>query len=242
MLHTCLTGYASLRRFYDLRDEETSLKEGQTTKARPRARKDAAATALMAVINSAADNIHGGLYDEHRGAVVQVDGLLALLGEAMMFVNRACPLLRIPASHLLTSDAEPKLLLSLPQCFALLKAIEDLQNITPRVYSQCEEFFRSTLAACKNRVVPPSPRRLLKKTMSSMTTTSSFSLVGSSMLQSESSNMSDSRTLVKLGGNEKRGWDWRTGLEDNAKGEDVLRILRLGLAKDIAKHWINEGA
>ena len=36
----------------------------------------------------------------------------------------------------------------------------------------------------------------------------------------------------------KRGWDWRKGLEKDAKGEDVLRILRLGLAKDIAKHWV----
>ena len=91
MLHTYLTGYASLRRFYDLRDEEVTLKEGQKSRSRPIARKEAAATALVAVINSAADNIHGGLYDEDRGAVVQVDGLLALLGEAMIFVNRAYP-------------------------------------------------------------------------------------------------------------------------------------------------------
>ena len=55
---------------------------------RPIARKKAAATALLAVIASATDNIHGGLYDEQRGAVVQVDGLLALLGEALVFVDR----------------------------------------------------------------------------------------------------------------------------------------------------------
>lgn len=91
MLHTCLTGYASLRRFYDLRDHEFNYNEGQSLRSRPIARKEAAATALVAVINSAADNIHGGLYDEDRGAVVQVDGLLALLGEAMIFVNRASP-------------------------------------------------------------------------------------------------------------------------------------------------------
>lgn len=80
-----------MRRFYDLRDEEVTLKEGQKSRSRPIARKEAAATALVAVINSAADNIQGGLYDEDRGAVVQVDGLLALLGEAMIFVNRAYP-------------------------------------------------------------------------------------------------------------------------------------------------------
>jgi len=133
------------------------------------------------------------------------------------------------------------MVLPLPLCFALLKAIEDLENVTSRVYAQCEEFFRSTLAACQGRVAPPSPRRLFKKTMSSMTSASSFSLVGSSMLQSESSGMSSSKAVVKSGEEEKRGWDWRTGLGEDAKGEDVLRILRLGLAKDIAKHWMSEG-
>lgn len=88
MLHTYLTGYATLRKFYDLRDEEIDLEVGQKPAARPNARKAAAATALLAVINSAADNIHGGLFDENRGSVVQVDGLLSLLGEAMIFVNR----------------------------------------------------------------------------------------------------------------------------------------------------------
>jgi hypothetical protein len=33
-------------------------------------------------IGSAADNIYGGLYDPDRDSAVQVDGLLALLGEA----------------------------------------------------------------------------------------------------------------------------------------------------------------
>ena len=88
MLHTYLTGYATLRKFYDLRDEEINLEKGQKPTMRPNARKTAAATALLAVINSAADNIHGGLYDESRASVVQVDGLLSLLGEALVFVNR----------------------------------------------------------------------------------------------------------------------------------------------------------
>ena len=61
------------------------------------------------------------------------------------------------------------------------------------------------------------------------------------MLNSESSNgISSSRALVKCQEGRKRGWDWRKGLAENAKGEDVLRILRVGLAKDIARHWISE--
>lgn len=93
MLHTHLTGYATLRKFYDLRDMEAILGEGEKPRLRPIARKNAAATALLAVISSAADSIHGGLYDENRGSIVQVDGLLALLGEAMVFVNRKSSLL-----------------------------------------------------------------------------------------------------------------------------------------------------
>lgn len=34
------------------------------------------------------------------------------------------------------------------------------------------------------------------------------------------------------------GRDWRAGMASNAKGEDVLRMLRLGLAKEMARHWI----
>lgn len=36
----------------------------------------------------------------------------------------------------------------------------------------------------------------------------------------------------------KRGWDWRKGLKREAKGEDLLRILRLGLARDVARVWV----
>lgn len=88
MLHTQLTGYAALRRFYDLRDEDANPEHGQKSGLRPMARRNAATTALLAVINSAADNIYGGLFDSERGSIVQVDGLMALLGEAMVFVNR----------------------------------------------------------------------------------------------------------------------------------------------------------
>lgn len=92
ILHRYLTGYATLRKFYDLRDEEVNLEVGKKPSLRPIARKRAAVVALLAVIDSAADNIHGGLYDEQRGSVVQVDGLLTLLGEAVVFVDRMSPL------------------------------------------------------------------------------------------------------------------------------------------------------
>ena len=63
------------------------------------------------------------------------------------------------------------------------------------------------------------------------------------MLDSASSNdIGGSRALIKSGEDKNRGWDWRKGLAEKAKGEDVLRILRLGLAKDITRHWISEGS
>ena len=221
-LHKYLAGYATLRKFYDLRDEEINLEQGQKPALLPVARKRAATVALLAVISSAAESLSGGLYDESRGAVVQVDGLLALLGEAMMFVDR------------------PTGLLSLPQCTSLLKAIEDLETVTGRVYNQCERCFHATLTAFHGNALPASPRQLLK-TMSSMTSASSFSLVSSSMVDSLSSNgMESNGALVNSQQQEKRGWDWRAGTTSDMKGEDVLRILRLGLARDVARHWMDD--
>ena len=88
ILQFYLSGYATLRRFYEIRDEGIELKEGEKPRFKPLARRRMAGKALAAVISSAADNIYGGLYDPNRDSAVQVDGLLALLGEALVFVNR----------------------------------------------------------------------------------------------------------------------------------------------------------
>lgn len=80
------SGYATLRRFYDLRDEPLLSRDGKSP-LRPLARKRAAAEALIAVIRSSADSIYGGLYDPDRDSAVLVDHLLALLGEAMVFIS-----------------------------------------------------------------------------------------------------------------------------------------------------------
>lgn len=88
ILQFYLSGYATLRRFYEIRDEAVMLKEGQKPRFKPLARRRAAAQALVAVISSAADSIYGGLYDPDRDSAVQVDGLLTLLGEALVFIER----------------------------------------------------------------------------------------------------------------------------------------------------------
>jgi hypothetical protein len=99
LLSNSLSGYATIRKFYDLRDEEVLLKEGEKPAHRPLARKRAAANALMVIISSAASSIRGGLYDPEVETVVQVDVLLTLLGEALVFVNRMSTFSNIQRSN-----------------------------------------------------------------------------------------------------------------------------------------------
>ncbi|KAH7356888.1 hypothetical protein BKA65DRAFT_392425, partial [Rhexocercosporidium sp. MPI-PUGE-AT-0058] len=219
LLHKMLSGYATLRKFYDLRDDDV-VATSKKSQLGPIARKVEAASSLMAVITSSDDNIRGGLYDEERGAVVSVDFLLALLGEALVFVNQ-------------TDFA-----ITVSQIDILLKAIEDLQAVGPRVYSACTEFLGTVVKSAQG-LQGSSPMDMLRKSTSNISGTSSFSMVGSSMYASQlKQSMSSSGVLVK--GNTKRGWDWRQGISSNTSGDEVLRILRLGLAKDLAKAYLLE--
>ncbi|PMD65821.1 uncharacterized protein K444DRAFT_517748 [Hyaloscypha bicolor E] len=219
LLHKMLSGYATLRKFYSLRDEAEVLKGGKPKNSAV-SRKIEAASALMAVISSSDDNIRGGFYDEERGAVVNVDFLLALLGEAMVFVNQT------------------DYTITVGQIDVLLKAIEDLQTVGPRVYSACAEFLQTVIASGQG-LKGSSPTDMLRKTTSNSSGSSSFSMIGSSMFASQlKHSMGSSGVIVK--GNIKRGWDWRQGISASTNGDDLLRILRHGLAKDLAKAWLNE--
>jgi hypothetical protein len=218
LLQKLLSGYATLRKFYTLRDEE--LSDNRSSQRSSATRMKEAALALLAVITSSDDNIRGGLYDEERGAVVNVDFLLALLGEAMVFVN------------------QPNFSITAAQIDILLKAIEDLQAVGPRIYGVCTGFL-GTVIASVGGLKGSTPTDMLRKSTSNVSGTSSFSLVGSSMLASQlKQSMGSSGVLVKA--NIKRGWDWRQGISAGTTGDDVLRILRLGLAKDLAKAWLLE--
>ena len=204
------------------------------------ARRKAAISTLIAVINSAADNIHGGLYDQERNSIVPVDGLLALLGEASVFID------------------QPEREISLSQCLDLLKAIEDLQTVTSRVYEQCEECFRCTLTngrqTQQHQKRPRDAREMLKKSISNITSSSSaFSLIESSMMDSETRESTGSEgVMVNMvenahgaavakrddDDNGRRGWDWRKRFSKDASGAELLRMMRLGLARDMAKAWV----
>jgi len=219
-LGTWLSGYATLREFYDLRDEEVNLKGGEKAAHRPLVRRQLAAKALLAVVSSAGDSIRGGLYDPSVEVVVPVDGLLVLLGEALPLLSRS-----------------PRIL-TVPQLFALLKAVEDLQTIGARIYANCEALFQSALESAYGNDVP-SPRALLRKETSGMTGSSQFSMVGSSMLSSKEIGTvgSDGSAVLVKTGEVKRGWDWRQGLRRNTTADDVLRVVRAALSQEVAYAW-----
>jgi hypothetical protein len=133
---------------------------------------------------------------------------------------------------------EPAAGLTAPQIDILLKAIEDVQTVSSRVRTACSEFLQTVIASGQG-LKGSTPADMLRKSTSNTSGTSSFSLVGSSMLASQlKQSMGSSGVLVK--GNIKRGWDWRQGISAGTSTDDVLRILRLGLAKDLAKAWLIE--
>ncbi|KAJ5311125.1 hypothetical protein N7476_006985 [Penicillium atrosanguineum] len=237
ILQFYLSGYATLRRYYEIRDEALDLEEGQQPRFKPLARRRAAAKALTAVVSSAADNIYGGLFDPSRDSAVQVDGLLALLGETLIFVNRKYDPICARNPNI-DGHPEPTPILTVSQQFTILSAIEDLETVTPRVFAQCEECFRSTLLGYNNvpEGAPLSPNTILKKSISNLSA-STFSLIGNELFSGPTSAGSSGVLVPRPGDKDlgrARGWDWRTGLPESTRGEDVLRMLRLGLARGLS--------
>ncbi|GFP56184.1 putative aconitate hydratase, mitochondrial [Trichoderma asperellum] len=210
LLGRMLSGYATLRKFYEIRDEIGKIEE--VSPSRALAMKKQAAFALVAVVSSSGDNIRGGLYDETRDAVVSEDFLLALLGETTVFINQS------PS------------VISLEQLDILLKAIEDIQAVGTRVYSTCEEFFNLVLASAQG-LKGSTPADLMKSTSS--LSDSTYMMSGSSLLASHMQ-----KSIMGGGGKVNRGWDWRKGWLANTKGEDVIRKLSslppAGLQSDTA--------
>ncbi|OAP64093.1 hypothetical protein AYL99_00065 [Fonsecaea erecta] len=248
MLQFSLVGYACLRRFYTLRDEES--RNGSTTNPRPLARRRAAARALVAAVNSAADSIYGGLYDPERQSAIQVDGLLTLLGEATAL---------LASTHAAsTGNVELKRrIFTTEQIYALLAAIEDLSTVSQRVYAATEECLAASLREYHGSR-PPSPRAVLKKSMSSGSGSGfSYSLMGSEMLSrsmtTDMTSASGSGVLVggakgpKAKGKDKedprgRGWDWRDAFTgEDVRGQDIVKVLRTGLAEELSFAELDEG-
>lgn len=211
LLGRMLSGYATLRKFYETRDAE-DLEAISPTRALKL--KKQAASALVAVISSSGDNIRGGLYDETRDSVVSEDFLLALLGEATVFINQS------PG------------VITLSQIDILMKAIEDIQTVGRKVYETCDGFFKLVLKSAQG-LKGSSPQDLMAQSTSSLSG-SSYIMTGSSVL------MNHLHKSISAGGKVHRGWDWRKAWLATTKGDDVLRKLRLGLAKDLAALWLED--
>lgn len=221
VLGKMLAGYATLRKFYEIRDNE----------ALPLARRQqSAAGALTLVIASSDDNIRGGLYDASRDAIVGEEFLLALLGEVLVFVNQR------------SAGAGAAPVLGLEQVDILLKAVEDIQSVGGSVYKASNDFFQLVLASAPALLKGSTPADLLKKSTSGSVGISDTSMLASQLHRSilgDRAPGSDSGALA-VKANTKRGWDWRSGLDYSTTAEDVLRILRLGLTKELAKLWLLE--
>ncbi|KAH8893471.1 hypothetical protein GQ53DRAFT_840515 [Thozetella sp. PMI_491] len=230
LLGKMLSGYASLRQFYEIRDRNDGP-SASTLHDRMRQ----AAAALISVIASADDNIRGGLFDQTRDGIVSEDFLLALLGEALVFVsNPDSPASSLALQHHQQAGAGP--VITLDHIDTLLKAVEDLEAVGERVYKACNDFFEVVLASAPGSLKGSTPADLLKKSTGG---SSSLVLTGSSMLASQLQ-----RSISGGGGpgrtTTRRGWDWRSELAAGSTAEDVLRRLRLGLARDLAGLWLLE--
>lgn len=219
LLGKMLSGYATLRRFYERRDsiEDPSARSSLV-------KRQQAAGALIAVIASADDNIRGGLYDDSRDAVVSEDFLLALLGEASVFIGQG------PASAAV---------ITLEQIDVLLKAIEDIQSVGSRVYDAADEFFKLVLASGQG-VKGSTPADLMKSmTKSNSSLGGSFMMTGSSMMASQFKQSVVKSGMIK--GQVKRAWDWRSsGVTAGTSSQDTLGRIRLGLTRDLANLWLEQ--
>lgn len=218
LLHVSLSGYASLRKFYELRDGH--LKPRDKAKRCVNARKRQASIALLAVITSSSDHIRGGLYDKENNAVVHVNFLLALLGEAMVFVNQT------------------DFILTVPQIQTLLYTIEDFNCVPSFVYTKCTEFLQTVITS-GGALKKSTPAKSQQQSITDLNRMSNnFSPVSPPLVSKQ-------EQLVKFSGSlsknvVERGWDWRDFISTETTGNDLLRLLRLGLAKDLGKAWLME--
>jgi len=79
----------------------------------------------------------------------------------------------------------------------------------------------------------------MKKSVSSLSASGHFSIIDSTMSKSNPGSKSGSSGVL-INHETKRGWDWREGMKEHASGEDLLKILRLGLAREISRAWTAE--
>lgn len=206
LLSSNLSGYATLRQFYDLRDQTSS---GTSSLVRRRS----AASALFAVIKSAADCIPGGLFDPEAETAIPAEGLLNLLGECLPLLGSG--------ERIFTEQ----------QVFGLLGLLEDYQACPGRIHEDAEGLLGASLHAYREGTSLASGPFKRKKEKEDLGRS-----VGSSW---DVLSMEVSGEAKKEG--VSRGWDWRkgvVGLHEAALGErTVVGLVREGLVREVAAGW-----
>ncbi|EME82745.1 uncharacterized protein MYCFIDRAFT_215074 [Pseudocercospora fijiensis CIRAD86] len=212
LLSKHLSGYATLRRFYELRDQGF-VTEATTRAAGPLERKRQAAASIFAVIKSASDCIPGGLFDQEAETVVPVDGLLALFGETLPLLGQSQ---RIFTQH---------------QVFSLLGVLEDFIAAPRRIRENAESLLSASLNAYREETSTASGP--FKKQKSNFSESSSWEMLASN-------SMIASREALKKGEKMQRAWDWRQGLVQSgieASEMSVVKLVREALVKEVASGW-----
>lgn len=215
LLSSHLSGYATLRKFYDLRDQDVYSAQGLAVDhpLKSLERRRQAASAVFAVIKSAADCISGGLYDPEVESVVSPEGILSLLGEALPLLGQG--------ERIFTQQ----------QVFALLTIVEDFVNSPSRIRENSDSLLNASLSAYKESASTASG--ILKKSTSSMSD-SSWDMVASKSLMIQSQGLGRNAKI-------ERAWDWRQGLVgmggSDADSKTVLNLVREALIREVAGGW-----
>ncbi|KAK5751557.1 hypothetical protein LTS12_018399 [Elasticomyces elasticus] len=211
LLASRLSGYATLRRFYELRDQDVLPDLGNGQKLRPLERAREAAGALMAVLGSASDCIRGGLYDPEAEGVVPVDCVLVLLGEALVLLGQG------------------KRVFSKEQVLGMMRVVEDFETVTSRVRENGGGLLDASLASYRESGDGGGMGRM-GKSGSGFGGSSWDMLAESTMVVASAEGM----------GKVERGWDWRRGVDElgvEAGAKEVVAMVRVALAREVARGW-----
>ena len=198
-----LSGYATLRNFYESRDSGDH----------PRAVK-----ALVAVLKSAGEKLDGGVYDADWDSAVEEWMVAVLLGELMPYINPR------------------KRYLGMREAMDVLKVITDFECVRGDVWRRAEEFLQRVLAHKDSRGDGGSSGNA----GGANGMTESGYIAGSMISSWESVRDGIDSGLVSADaapGATQRAWDWREGAE-GWKVADIIRIVRLGIAKIVADAWL----
>lgn len=232
LLVSHLSGYAMLRHFYSIRDQENSslshLRE--------------AAKTLLSIINSASDCIKGGLFDPEIQSVVPVDGILALLGEVLPLLGRTSP-----------TSGKPQRTLETKQLIRLMAVVEDYEQISGRIHDGAEGLLHASMnclrgdhGASRSGTLGKSTSGLSASGLSSgsggweQLAESSWSLleVSSSEEKGRTRSKKNQVKMIEI----ERGWDWRVGLDGmgmagEVGSQEVVLLLRTALAREVGIAW-----